>query len=174
MDYAKAEQVNKWPLIAYLITAMFCLGCSTTCHLCYVKSQRISKVVANLDYWGISILFLGSAYPFISYKYACGPYIFWRYVFMCIITLLTLACMVLTVKSAFMKPLPRALLYTSFGLAVLIPTVGLEFWQDPRYTLAPNLMPYSYSLAAYVLGLIIYISKVPERFSKTGQFDFFG
>ena len=38
LDYETAESVNTWPLIAYLITAMFCLGFSTICHLCYVKS----------------------------------------------------------------------------------------------------------------------------------------
>lgn len=174
LDYKKAETVNTWPLIAYLVTAMFCLGFSTICHLCYVKSPRISKIVSNLDYWGISVLFLGSAYPFISYKYACGPYIFWRYIFVCIITLFTIACMVITVKSAFVNPLNRAILFTSFGVSVLIPTVGLEFWKDPRYTLEPNLGPYAIAVCAYVVGLIIYITKVPERYSKTGRFDYFG
>ena len=173
-DYKRAEAVNTWPLIAYLITAMFCLGCSTVCHLCYVKSPRISKIVSNLDYWGIAILFLGSSYPFISYKYACGPYIFWRYTFMCIITLLTVACMVLTVKSAFVKPVPRAILFTAFGASVLIPTVGLVYWQDPRYTLEPKLMPFSYMLLAYVTGMAVYIARVPERFSKSGRFDIIG
>ena len=153
---------------------MFCMGCSTICHLCYVKSPRISKIVSNLDYWGIAILFLGSTYPFISYKYACGPYIVWRYFFMCLITLLTLACMVCTVKSAFVKPVPRACLFVAFGVSVLIPTVGLVFWQDPKYTLKPNLMPFSYMLLAYLTGLVVYIARVPERFSKSGRFDIFG
>ena len=153
---------------------MFCLGCSSTCHLCYVKDERISKIVSNLDYWGISILFLGSCYPFISYKYACGPYIFWRYIFVSIITMFTVACMVVTVKSAFMNPVNRALLFTAFGVSVLIPTVGLTIWYDERYTLEPNLLPFSWTLIAYLSGMIIYIAKVPEKFSKTGRFDYFG
>ena len=174
LDYKSAEVVNKWPLIVYLLTAMFCLGCSATCHLCYVKSQRISKITSNLDYWGIAILFLGSTYPFISYKYACGPYIFWRYIFVSIITLFTITCMFLTVKSAFMKPKNRAMLYVTFGVSVLIPTVGLTLWQDPKYTLEPNLLPFSWALLAYIIGLTVYIKKVPEKFSKTGRYDFIG
>lgn len=166
--------VNKWPLVAYLITAMFCLGCSTTCHLCYVKSQRISKITSNLDYWGIAILFLGSAYPFISYKYACGPYIVWRYIFISMITLLTVLCMVVTVKSAFLNSINKAILFTSFGVSVLIPTAGLAFWKDPRYTLEPNLLPYSWAALAYIIGMIIFVTKVPERYSKSGRYDFFG
>ena len=153
---------------------MFCLGCSTVCHLCYVKNERISKIVSNLDYWGIALLFLGSTYPFISFKYACGHYIVYRYIFVTIITMFTVACMFLTVKSAFMKPLNRALLFTAFGVSVLVPTVGLCWWKDPQYTLEPNLMPYSWTLITYLVGMIIYVTKVPERFSKSGRFDYFG
>ena len=174
VDYKRAEVVNMWPLIAYLLTAMFCLGCSTTCHLCYVKSERISKVTSNLDYWGIAILFLGSTYPYISYNYACGHFIFWRYIFVSIITLFTIACMFLTVKSAFMKPGNRARLYVAFGISVLIPTLGLKFWQDPKYTLEPDLWPQFWVIITYIIGLTFYIKKVPERFSKTGRFDFIG
>jgi len=174
MDYKAAETVNTWPLLAYLITAMFCLGFSTICHLCYVKSARISRIVSNLDYWGIAVLFLGSAYPYISYKYACGPYIFWRYVFMSVISVLTLACMVITVKSSFDTPKSRALIFSTFGASVLVPTLGLEFWKDERYTLEPNLTIYAWGVLSYIVGMYFYVSKVPEKFSKTGRFDFIG
>lgn len=63
INYTRAESVNKWPLIAYLLSVGFCMGSSAICHLCYVKDDYICDVVAKLDYWGIAILFLGSAYP---------------------------------------------------------------------------------------------------------------
>lgn len=94
--YEKAEIVTKWPLVAYLLTAMFCLGCSTACHLTYVKSAKVSKAVSCLDYWGIAALFLGSAYPYVGYNFACGPMIFWRYVFSTLLTICAGAVMVLT------------------------------------------------------------------------------
>ena len=128
MNYKAAEKVNTWPIIAYLLTAMFCLGFSTICHLCFVKSPQISRIVTNLDYWGIAILFLGSSYPFISYKYACGSFIFWRYIFMTCISVLTLACMFITIRSSFDTPGKRALLFTAFGASVLVPQVGLYLW----------------------------------------------
>ena len=96
-DILKAEIVTKWPLLAYLMTALFCMGCSSACHLCYVRNERVSNVVRYLDYWGISILFLGSCYPYISFKYACGPFIVWRYIFITVITVLTVVCMWATV-----------------------------------------------------------------------------
>lgn len=63
IHYEWAESVSKWPLICFLGAACFCLGSSTVCHLCYVKNPDICDIVAKLDYWGIAILFLGSAYP---------------------------------------------------------------------------------------------------------------
>ena len=35
-------------------------------------------------------------------------------------------------------------------------------------------MPFSYMLLAYVTGMVIYITKVPERYSKSGRFDILG
>lgn len=93
----RAELCTKWPLVAFLLTALFCLGMSTTCHLCYVRSKKVSRVTQYLDYWGIAVLFLGSSYPYISFKYACGRFIVWRYVFISIISVLTLVCMWATV-----------------------------------------------------------------------------
>lgn len=93
----QAELVTKWPLIAYLLTAIFCLGMSTSCHLCYVRNKRVSGIVQYLDYWGISILFLGTFYPYISFKYACGPFIVWRYIFVSCVFVMTLICMWATV-----------------------------------------------------------------------------
>lgn len=60
---------------------MFCLGCSTIFHLVYAKNFKVERIVASLDYWGITILILGTNYPFITYKYACGKFIIYRYVF---------------------------------------------------------------------------------------------
>ena len=168
------EVVTKWPLVAYLLTAMFCLGCSTTCHLCYVKDRTISYIVSHLDYWGISILFLGSCYPFIAYKYACGPFVVWRFIFTSIITVLTLCSMAATCSTSFMTPKRRAALFTLFAVSCAVPTAGLVIWHDPDYTLEPNLAPYSWALLSYAAGMIIYVTKVPECWNKTGRYDFIG
>ena len=69
------------------------MGLSTTCHLCWVKNQQVSKLVTYLDFWGISLILMGSAYPYVSFKYACGPFIIWRYIFTSIIGVFTLIAM---------------------------------------------------------------------------------
>ena len=88
----RAEMVTKWPLVAYLIAALMCMGLSTVCHLFWVRNDRICTMLTYLDYWGICLLGLGTAYPYIAFKYACGSFILWRYVFTSVITLLMGVC----------------------------------------------------------------------------------
>ena len=171
----RAELVTKWPLVAYLMTALFCLGLSTTCHLCYVRNENVSKLVTNLDYWGIALLFLGSCYPLISFKYACGPFIVWRYIFISVITVLTMLCMWVSVqKSVNVTPERRAFLFVLFFLSCMVPLVMLYLWYDPQYCMKPELGDYKIPFFCYVAGLVFYVLRVPERWSKTGKFDLLG
>ena len=169
--FAHSEQVSKWPIVAYLFTALFCLGCSTACHWFADKDHRLCRIVTTLDYWGITILILGSVYPSISYRYACGPLIVYRYVFVVLLTVATLGCMVVTVKPTFLKPTPKAILFIGFGLFCVIPTVTLYILDDRENGLAPGLEPFTWSTLAYLVGLTFYMAKFPERVSKNGRFD---
>ena len=96
--FAHSEEVSKWPIVAYLFTALFCLSCSSACHWFADKNKKLCRIVATLDYWGITILILGTCYPFISYRYACGYLIIYRYVFVVILTVITALCMLVTVN----------------------------------------------------------------------------
>ena len=139
LDYgfARAEIVTKWPLVAFLGTTLFCLAMSTLLHLCWVRDEKTCQVLAYLDYWGIAILFLGSCYPYISLKFACGPFIVWRYLFISIISVLSLVCMWATVQKRFLTPMRRAFLFLLFSLSCVVPVVMLAFCYDPLYTLPP-------------------------------------
>jgi len=173
-EFKNAEKVSKWPIIAYLLTACACFSLSTTCHLCYVHSEEISSWVSMLDYWGIASLFLGSAYPFISYKYACGHFIMWRYIFTSIISFMTIVCLFATMKPTFIKsPVLRLALFSTFGLCFGVPIVFLEVNYDPLYSLPPNLGPYTWGVGCYVFGAFLYITKIPERFFP-GKLDLIG
>jgi len=105
--------------------------------LCFVRNERVSNILTYIDYWGISVLFLGSCYPYISFKYACGPFIAWRYIFISVISVLTLVCMWATVQKNYMSPESRAILFIIFFLSCMIPFTLLFFWHDPLYTLSP-------------------------------------
>lgn len=166
--------VTKWPLVAMMLTAMFCLGCSSICHWIYVKDHKLCKLVTHLDYWGICILFLGTTYPFISYKYSCGPYVIWRYIFTSIVSVMTLLCMWVTIQDSMVSPKARGILFAIFALSSAIPTFGLSLWGNPEYTLDPKCAQFSLAIIVYAMGLLIYLGRAPERWSKTGRFDIYG
>jgi len=126
-----------------------------------------------LDYWGIIILILGSGYPFISYRYACGYLIIYRYVFVIILSIVTVFCMIATVNSTFLKPKPKAILFVTFGVLQLVPTIVLFILNDRENGLTPGLAPLSWSVLPYLVGMTFFMTTFPERVSKTGRFDIF-
>lgn len=174
VGFKKSEEVSKWPLVAFLLTALFCLGCSTTCHWFADKNHKLCRVVATLDYWGITTLIVGTNYPFISYRYACGYMIVWRYVFTSLQVVFTIGCMVATVNQTFLRPGPKAILFMAFGAMNLVPTVVLFIIYNPDLALEPGIQPYSWGVLFYLLGLTFFLTRFPERYSKTGRYDKFG
>jgi adiponectin receptor len=153
-------------MCAYILSACFCLGCSSVCHLCYVKDPKICDMVAKLDYWGIAILFLGSAYPEISYKYACGDMIVYRYIFISIITVCCAVCMFLTMQPKFASPHMRVLVFVCFLLSFIAPIVFLQVKYNPETCLPPNWNKLISVFSCYFIGTVFYITKIPERWLK--------
>ena len=173
VGFHRSEEVSKWPLVAFLITALVCLGCSTMCHWFWSKHKNLCIILTTLDYWGIVLLILGTSYPFISYRFACGYMIVYRYVFVSILTLCTIACMFVTMNPTFLKPLPKIILFSSFGLFNFVPTLVLYSLNDKEYGLKPSMAPFTWSSLTYLVGMCFFASKFPERFSKSGRYDIF-
>jgi adiponectin receptor len=67
------QQVHRWPLFVYIVSAMICLMCSSIFHLFSAHSLMMNKMLSRLDYAGISILIAGSFYPMIYYAFYCFP-----------------------------------------------------------------------------------------------------
>lgn len=63
--------VPKWPLYIFLAAAVFCLGSSAVYHTFHIVSEPWMDFFSRLDYSGIAILICGSAYPPITYSFAC-------------------------------------------------------------------------------------------------------
>lgn len=61
--------ISRWPLIAFLISAIICLGCSTTYHLFYCLSEKVNKILIRLDYAGICFLVSGSTFAPLFYGF---------------------------------------------------------------------------------------------------------
>lgn len=146
-------------MVSYLLAVCFCMGCSTICHLCYVKNPHICDMVAKLDYWGIAILFLGSAYPQISYKFACGTtMIRARWCFVSLITVCCAICMFLTMKPNFASPKARAGVFLGFAMSFLAPLIFLAIFYNPETSLPPDFGHLALVGGIYAIGTVFYLS----------------
>jgi len=130
-------------------------------------------MVSILDYWGIAILFLGSAYPQISYKMACGGMVKARYCFVSLITICTLACMFLMMKPKFASPTLRACVFMCFAGSFLAPLLYASINFDASTTMPPEYGHLAMVGSIYFIGVLIYLSKIPERW-LIGEVDYVG
>lgn len=130
-------------------------------------------MVAKLDYWGIAVLFLGSAYPQISYKFACGSMIVYRYIFVTLITVCCVVCMYCTMKPKFGSPPMRVLVFFIFGVSFLVPLLFLQFNYDAAISMPPDWSKLLTVGAIYFVGALIYLTKIPERWLN-GKTDYIG
>ena len=71
-DQGIKNKVRRWPIFVFLASAIICLSCSACFHLFYIHSEKLSKMLARLDYAGISLLLAGSCYPPYYYFFYCS------------------------------------------------------------------------------------------------------
>ena len=142
-------------------------------HLCWVKNERVSRLVSCLDYWGISVLLMGCAYAYVSFKYACGPWIVWRYIFTTIIAVCTGIAMWASVQDSI-TDLKRVVVFVLFSLSCLVPVVTLFFWNDERYTMDPSIGIFWWPVIVNCIATAVFLQRSPEKCSSTGRFDLCG
>lgn len=68
-----------WPVVLFLTTATFCLGCSTIFHWFHPKNAKVCKILNRLDLAGITILIYGSSVGALFYTFYCQKGYFWTY-----------------------------------------------------------------------------------------------
>mmetsp|Transcript_26001 Transcript_26001/g.46012 ORF Transcript_26001/g.46012 Transcript_26001/m.46012 type:complete len:377 (-) Transcript_26001:6656-7786(-) len=167
------EPVDRWPMVVFILSATFCLGCSVICHLFSAHSANVCSMVARLDYAGISILIAGSYYPVIFYIFYCQPMLIWTYL-ICI-TVFSVIVFILAMAPFFQQPQyrhVRGLSFLALGLLGLVPFSHM--------LVLPGIGHFSSAIAwflmmglCYVVGCCIYIIRIPERFFP-GKFDLWG
>lgn len=96
------QELSKWPLLVFIVSALICLTCSYTFHLFNAHSHKIKIYVNSLDYAGIDILILGSFYPPIYYLFYCEP--MWIYIYLGAISVLGAFVLLITFSSNFQEP----------------------------------------------------------------------
>ncbi|KAI1341506.1 hemolysin-III related-domain-containing protein [Xylariaceae sp. FL0016] len=160
----------------FLFAACKCLVCSTIWHtMNCVADQTLMERFACIDYTGISLLIAASIMTTEYTAFYCEPVSRWTYI---------TATAVLGIAGTILPWHPKfnaanmAWLRVGFFIGLgatgfmpvfqIIATRGSE-WAFEFYT-GSNLVK---SLAVYVLGALVYASKVPERWWP-GAFDYFG
>jgi len=177
---ADPKRLSRWPIIVFLICAMFCLSGSTIFHLFFVLNIKTSQMLQRLDYAGISFLIYGSTFPPIYYGFYCQPMFYQFYLFFtgapCFIVFVTsMMDFIYTEKYRKMK----GFMYGGLGLLTAFPLVHLCFNSmqvSPENDYLPfvDALPYYILMgASYLGGLSIYLSRCPERY-RPGKYDLCG
>eukprot|EP00897_Mesotaenium_endlicherianum_P007088 jgi/Mesen1/6407/ME000329S05568 len=166
--------VTRWPFFLFMGGAMFCLLCSSLCHLLSCQSAALNKTLWRLDYVGIATLIATSFYPPVFYSFMCDPWP--RNTYLAAITLLGVATVSVSFFSVFQTRAyrkVRAGLFVAMGLSGLIPTAHKML---VGYQQRIVLITTAYELAmgaCYGLGAVFYATRIPERWLP-GKFDIAG
>lgn len=159
-----------------MASAAICMGISAIYHLFFVYSHGASNLLMKLDYTGIVILCFGSAVPPTMYTFACNEVAHLRNIFMIILSVSSLTVFIVSNLSFFgranLKWL-RGLLFVVFGISVALPVFYARLNFQSKYMLDINLIFFIIGGAFYILGAVLYSTRVPER-CKPGAYDICG
>lgn len=164
----------RWPFFIFLAGAMFCLLCSSCCHLLCCHSHRLNLFLIRLDYVGIAVMIVTSFFPPIYYIFQCDPQ--WQIVYLTAISafgLLTIYTLLNPHLSNARFRSYRTLLFVGMGLSGIVPAVHATIvnWDVPQRNLT---LAYEGAMAlSYLTGTVFYVTRVPERW-KPGSFDLAG
>lgn len=104
---------------------------------------------------------------------ACGGMVKARYCFISLITICTIACMFLMMKPKFASPTLRACVFICFAGSFLAPLLYASINFDATTTMPPEYGHLAMVGTIYFVGVIIYLSKIPERW-LIGEVDYIG
>ena len=158
----------------YTICAASCLYCSAFYHTVSCHSEHVYCVFQQLDFAGIAILITGSYLPYLYYIWYCVP--FWQTFHSLMIA--GLGCFVIgfTQSKIFTeqgKKLLRSWIFIGYGGFSVIPMCHAFYvfgWRGMFFDFCfGELLAMG---ALYLIGVAIYINKVPER-CFPGRFDCF-
>ncbi len=93
-------------------------------HLFYAHSVKVQKLLARLDYGGISFLISGSTFSPVMYSFACNPFPKWLYI--SVVTTFCLLAFVMTLIPGAETPEHRrlrGLLFIIVGMSAGLPAL---------------------------------------------------
>jgi adiponectin receptor len=158
----------------FFFAACKCLVCSCMWHtMSSIADQTVMERFACVDYTGISLLIAASIMTTEYAAFYCEPVSRWTY--MTLTALLGLGGTIVPWHPFFNRAdmsWARVAFYVSLGATGFLPLFQLNLTRGPEWT-AYFYAPVMNSIAVYILGALIYASKMPEKWVP-GWFDYFG
>lgn len=159
-------------IFVFFVGAFVCLACSSMFHLFICHSQSVAYAWSKIDYIGIVFLIVASFFPMTYYTFHCRPTLAWLY--LSSICTLGVLGIIVSVFEKFGRPefrVYRTLIFVSMGLSGFFPmTHALILYGYDYLTEALSLHFLLLMGLLYVIGAVIYASRVPERWFP-GKFD---
>ena len=114
--------------------------------------------------------------PPINYYFSCGPVLFWRYLFLSVMSISCGITFVVTMLPRFGTPefrRFRGILFILLGLCAGSIVIKLSLFREDDLIMEPAVIEWGTGGLIYIVGAILFITRVPER-CKPGTFNLFG
>jgi adiponectin receptor len=167
--FSQTASVDQVVLLAYCVCMLVCFACSATMHLFQCTSKANNDFLDKTDFLGVLILLWGSNLPMLYFGFACHVVIR-QSLFAVSTTLIVAAAFVVYAPAT-----PKVLAYIIFASVVLygwtqaVYEVFIHGVTSKRAHLV--IICYARAFGCYIIGIILYASKVPERFVAPRKLD---
>ncbi|EGR29870.1 hypothetical protein IMG5_147130 [Ichthyophthirius multifiliis] len=180
IEKSNTHVVSRWPIFVFLLSAILCLLFSTLFHLFYCKNPKYFQFFLRLDFAGVSLLVSGSTFPPFYYGFYCNFYL--AYFYLSLVTIVSAFVFLVSIQEFINKPeyfAFRSFIQGLLGFFSSIPIghlIYLEVFKENNndtYSTANSIGYYLVVCFCYLIGLIIFALRCPERY-KPGHFDICG
>ncbi|KAK7604851.1 hypothetical protein V9T40_006037 [Parthenolecanium corni] len=157
---------EKLVFMLYFAGTIICLGLSSAFHTLHCHSEWVGKLFNKLDYCGIAVLIMVSFVPWLYFGFYCHLYS--KIVYTTIVLLLGLTSIIVSLWERFSHPQLRPLrtsVFIVFGLSGVVPAIHYVFVEGWFNKIAlASLGWLSLMGSLYIIGALIYVMRIPERF----------
>ena len=169
---ASAVPVERWPLVAFVASAMICLGFSVAYHLFGLSMGPVSgTVLQSCDYTGIICLIVGSGVPCVYYGFYDAPTHRTGYLLLLFVSgALTCAANLLLKGDRWRNT--RTLSFIGLGVFELIPLAHALFYHNFDQKSVDLCLGVGQMGAVYLAGTVVFATRFPESMAPT-KFDIF-
>ncbi|KAJ3428830.1 adiponectin receptor protein [Anaeramoeba flamelloides] len=169
----KAKSSAKAGIAVYLVGSVLCFLSSTTFHVFNCSSARIRNFVLRLDLTGVLIMILTTVIPLMDFGFHRSRTFQIVYTILLVLTNLFLIFFFWIKKQTLTNAYLRLSLLIIASIFALVPLIH-AFFILPKELAIDFLWRIGILYLLYGIGVLFWVLKIPERWSKTGKFDIIG